>query len=262
MFYLSKLMWALIAPGHFLVALLAIGALMGLGRGRVRRIGTRLCAFVAVIFLFVALFPVGDWALTPLENRYTAQYPDHVDGIITIGEDEKIQISEARGIPTSLGVLRSYVAFAGLARQYPDARLVFSGGEAFHINGVTFGPARIVHDIMQELGVPVERMIFEDKSRTTYENALLTAGIVQPKPEENWLLVTSAWHMVRAMGCFRQTGWHVYPVPAGYMTTGRYSWRPHLNLAEHLDTLTIAVHEYYGLLAYWLMGRIPELWPV
>ena len=114
---------------------------------------------------------------------------------------------------------------------------------------------------MADIGVPTERMIFEKNSRNTYENAIFSADVVRPETSQKWLLVTSAWHMPRAIGCFRKAGWNVYPAPAGYFTTGKYRLHPLFQFEEQLHMLTMAAHEYVGLVAYRLMGRTSALWP-
>jgi uncharacterized SAM-binding protein YcdF (DUF218 family) len=104
-------------------------------------------------------------------------------------------------------------------------------------------------------------MTFESKSRNTYENAVFSADIVKPEASQNWLLVTSAFHLPRAMGCFRKAGWNVYAAPTGYFTTGKYRGYTSFNLEEQMLYLSLATHEYAGLVSYWLMGRTNALWP-
>jgi uncharacterized SAM-binding protein YcdF (DUF218 family) len=101
----------------------------------------------------------------------------------------------------------------------------------------------------------------EQTSRNTYENAVFSADLLHPDPSQKWLLVTSAWHMPRAMGCFRKAGWNVYAAPTGYFTPGDFSLRFHPDFIEQMSRLTIALHEYVGLAAYYMMGRTSALWP-
>ena len=75
--------------------------------------------------------------------------------------------------------------------------------------------------LFEALGIARERLVLEDKSRDTFENATLTARLVNPKPGERWLLVTSAWHMPRAMGCFRRAGVAVERWPVDYRAPRR-----------------------------------------
>ncbi|MDR3423560.1 MAG: YdcF family protein [Alphaproteobacteria bacterium] len=261
-FALSKLLWALISPSSLLILLLGMGLLLSsTQQPKLAKTGRVLCAFVALALATIAIFPVGDWALTPLENRFAFNPPDSVYGIIVIGGDERTDISEARAQPTALDSMRRYVVFADLARRYPDAKLVFSGGSVFPRAHAKMIDSDVALDIMASIGVPTGRMTVEKNSRNTYENAIFSAALAHPEPQQKWLLVTAAWHMPRAMGCFRRAGWNVSPAPAGYDTTGRYRLHPLFRFAEQMRNLTLAVHEYIGLVAYWLMGRTNALWP-
>lgn len=252
----------MVSPASLLILLLIVGlALEFTARPALVKAGRALCVFVAACFLIIALLPVGDWALTPLENRFAFDPPEQVDGIIVIGGDEQTEISEARNMPTALDSMRRYVTFADLARRYPDAKLVFSGGSPnLHPHAHRLD-SDIAREVLSDIGVPTDRMIFEKTSRNTYENAVFSADIVRPEASQKWLLVTSAWHMSRAMGCFRKAGWNVYAAPTGYATTGKYKLHPNFQFETQMRELTYAAHEYIGLISYRLMGRINALWP-
>ena len=95
--------------------------------------------------------------------------------------------------------------------------------------------AEVAKEALADVGVPVDRMIFEDKSRNTHENAINAAALVHPKPQEKWLLVTSAFHMPRSIASFRKAGWNVYPAPTDYMTSGKlYRGSCNFDFSEHL----------------------------
>jgi uncharacterized SAM-binding protein YcdF (DUF218 family) len=148
-----------------------------------------------------------------------------------------------------------------LARRYPNARLIYTGGSASFPQE---GPAEAIsaRALWLSLGVPAERMMFEAKSRNTFENAVFTRDLVKPKPGETWLLVTSAWHMSRSVGIFRRTGFPVVPYPVAYRTFG--DERDFQLSAPSLDKLTsleLGVREWIGLLAYWLSGKTNALFP-
>ncbi len=105
-------------------------------------------------------------------------------------------------------------------------------------------------------------MTFEDKSRNTWENAIFTRDLVNPKPGDTWLLVTSAWHMPRAMGIFRKAGFKVTAYPVDYLTYGnsRDLHPPRLALDE-MERLENALHEWIGLVAYRLTDKTDALFP-
>jgi len=104
-------------------------------------------------------------------------------------------------------------------------------------------------------------VIYEDRSRNTWENAVLSHRLVQPKPGETWLLVTSASHMPRAMGCFREAGWNVTPWPVNYTTGGSPRAWYDAPFPTRLNQFEGALREWIGLVAYWLLGRMQAPFP-
>jgi len=99
-------------------------------------------------------------------------------------------------------------------------------------------------------GLDPARVSSENRSRSTHENAVISAATIKPKPEERWLLVTSASHMPRAVGAFRKSSFAVEPWPIYDLES----------YAQH--TTSVARHEVLGLVAYWLLGRTSALFPL
>ncbi len=92
-FILSKVLWGFFSPGNALVLLFLLGAFLSIAHGEGRRhFGRQLCFSLALIFFLCAIFPVGEWMLLPLENRFEPVKPDHVDGIILVGGDENPEL--------------------------------------------------------------------------------------------------------------------------------------------------------------------------
>lgn len=260
-FILSKIFWLLVAPANFLTLLLALGACMAAARGEAwRRRGRRVCLAVAVAWFAIGLFPVGAWLIQPLEDRFPPETPARVDGVILLAGDENPRLTAARHQPAITTSARRYVAFASLAQAYPDARLAFVGGYPDFAADSALSNAAVARQALTGLGIAPERVVYEDKSRNTFENAVYAMDVVKPRKEENWLLVTSAYHMPRALQCFRAAGWTVYPATTDYFSAEGENAKIRFSIFEHLPPLHYAVHEYYGLVAYWLMGRIRWPW--
>ena len=149
---------------------------------------------------------------------------------------------------------------AKLARDYPNARIVYSGGDASLFgNGVR--ETDFVYPALESLGVARERVQIETQSRNTAENAAFTKLLVNPKPGERWLLVTSARHMPRAIGCFRKADFHVESYPVGWWAADALDVQWGRGLANGLERLDAAAYEWIGLFAYRLSGRTAELFP-
>ncbi|EBW1603766.1 YdcF family protein, partial [Salmonella enterica subsp. enterica serovar Kottbus] len=153
------------------------------------------------------------------------------------------------------------VETAILARRYPDSRIVVTGGGGTMINEGEADGATAPR-LLEALGVERARMVLEDQSRDTYENAVFTHKLVEPKPGETWLLVTSAFHMPRSVLLFRKAGFEVVPWPADYRSTGEDG--PGLtghNIIHTMQTTGVALKEWIGLVAYRLTGRTDSVLP-
>lgn len=263
MFYvLSKVFWFFATPSNAL----AILALLGVGLAwvkRLRRLGLALAGVSAAGLLVAGLSPLANWAILPLEDRFPAFRDDGrpVDGVVVLGGAVQAEESFGRGQLTVNEAAERVLALADLARRYPGAKIVFSGGGGTLFVDET-PEADAVEKFLDTLGLPRERVLFENQSRTTSENAVFTRRLVGPKPGERWLLVTSAWHLPRAVGCFRQAGFSVTPYPVDFRTRGPSdAWRTFTFASEGLRRLDLAAREWAGLVGYRLAGRTDALFP-
>lgn len=257
MFVLSKIAWAVAMPGNLLLLLLLAG-LAALLAGW-RELGLAVAGFAALALLAIAILPIGAWLARPLEDRHPQ--PDlagrRIDGIVVLGGASLPALTADREAPQINMAAERLIAFVSLARRYPEAKLVFTGGQGT-LAQAPLSEADVARRVFAELGLAPERVIFEGKSRNTYENALLARPLAQPQPGETWLLVTSALHMPRAVQVFAAQGWQVLPYPVDYLTLSRTEgpfaeWG--FDLAGHLVLANAAIREWIGLAAYRLLGR-------
>ncbi|TGP26629.1 MULTISPECIES: YdcF family protein [unclassified Mesorhizobium] len=259
-YYLSKILWFFVQPLNLAIFLLLAGLLAALfGRRRLAATGS------VVAFLILALSAwtsVGAMMLTPLEERFQKPaLPEKIDGIVVLGGGFEGAINLVRGGYELNSGGDRMVETAILARRFPQAKVVVSGG-----NGELFldgeGDADTAPRLLTALGVSADRLILENKSRNTYENAVFSRRLVEPKPGETWLLVTSAFHMPRAKALFDKAGFPTIPWPVDYRTSGKEGiglFRD--NPADSLQATTTAIREWTGLFAYWLSGRIDQPFP-
>ena len=221
-----------------------------------RRLRLVLCA-TALLGLAIVFLPTGAWLLRPLENRYAP--PDlegqRVDGILVLGGGIDPVASAEQGRLVLNGAAERMVALLELARQYPQARLAFTGGTASLLYPDEKESA-FVPDLLRRNGIDPARLVLESESRNTRENAVFSKRLLQPRPGERWLLVTSAWHVPRAVGCFEAVGWPVTPYPVdakvGPARIGLTRWLPLSNLLM----AELGLREWIGLIAYRLKGYI------
>lgn len=261
-FYLSKIVWFFAQPSSLLILAAALGA--GLLWGRFARAGRRLVTISTILLLVAAYTPLGQALILPLENRFSPadlSQGTPPDGLIVLGGAQDMLVTAARGSPALTEAGERMTETAALARRFPEARIVFTGGSGAILYDHE-AEARGAADLFAGLGIARDRLELEARSRNTYQNAVFTRELVGPGADERWLLVTSAAHMPRAMGVFRAAGFDVEPWPVDYRTRGpadltRFFYTP----SEGLRRVDMAVREWAGLAVYRLTGRTDTLFP-
>ena len=248
-------------PQNFLIGLSLLGSLLLLTR--FTRLGRALLVMSAVMLAVCGFSPLGNLLLYPLESRFPTWSPSQAapDGIIVLGASIDVDMSRAHGIPVVGTSADRIIRTTALARKYPNARVVFTGGSPNLISSDA-KEADLAAEIFESLGIDKSRLILERRSRNTYENALFTKAMVDPKPGERWLLVTSAYHMPRSIGLFRKAGFAVEPCPVDWRVGTGSDVVSFTDIAEDgLSRTNVAVREWLGLIAYRAAGRIDELLP-
>lgn len=259
-FYLGKLAFLVLRPSNLLLLLALAGLLGSLGRRRAWA-GTALALGIGGMAA-ATLLPLGNWAIAPLEDRFPAPpgWPERVDGVVVLGGGVFAQVAVPRGRVAIGDQGERYLALLAFAGRYPQAKVVFTGGIG-SAQGNLAPESRVIAMLLDDAGVPPGRVLLEGDSRTTAENARNVAALVRPRADERWYLVTSAAHMPRAMGAFRQVGWEPIPWPVDYRSPGPWDARPELLVATRLQELDDAFYEIGGLAYYRLLGWTNALFP-
>ncbi|WP_045836838.1 YdcF family protein [Hyphomicrobium sp. 99] len=261
-FIASKIIFFCIQPSSLAFFALAAGILL-LKFGRPKPAGFFLSVGFGIIVLF-GFLPGGNLLVLPLEQRFATRVPEvpqgKIDGIILLGGFEDGSITDRRGGLALNESAERLTETLRLAHALPDAKVVFTGG-----SGSLFGGEGIGSDIRKffiDAGIEPSRIVIENNSRNTYENALFTKRLLKPTSEDKWLLVTSAFHMPRAVGVFRKVGFDVVPYPVDFRTRGRIdAIRPFDSISAGMERTDLAAKEWIGLLAYWMSGRSTSLFP-
>ena len=256
---LGAFLWGILAPDRLLLIGLTVGC--ALLYSRHRRIGRRLLVGTCTGLILVACLPIEDWVMLPLESRFPARpaVPDSIDGIIVLSGAGNRDVTVWRDQATLSDNAERLVSFVALAHRHPEARLVVSDGPSLGTGEGTLG-ATTAKKLFEELGLPIERVEFEEQAHNTYENGVFSRSLVEPKDTETWVLVTSAFHVPRAVGVWRELGWEVIPYPVDYrVRPGLLSLG--LDPAGSLQALSMGVKEWGALLLYRFIGRTASLFP-
>lgn len=261
-FFISKLAGHFTTPSNFILLVGIAGVLLLIFRRR--KAGITFCVISILLGIAGGLTPVPALAIAALENRFPVpQITSPPTGIILLGGAIDTEVSGTRNVPSMTSAGDRIIEFAELARKYPQAKLFLSGGADYEDDTVHISESAFTKDVLVQLGIPAERISMEEKSRNTAENATESFKVLKPQTNETWLLVTSASHMPRAVGCFRAAGFrNLIPYPVDFRTPAG-NWRMMIpyKVSDSLSFLDLAGHEWIGLLAYWLTGRTSAFFP-
>ncbi len=259
-FLASKLIWALISPDS-LIVLLGLSAWLALLVGW-QRLARRLLSLCTLLLVLIGFLPVGEWLIAPLENRFAANaaLPAQADGVIVLGGALDAVKSSAWNQAELGNAADRVTGFLHLAYLYPTAQLVFTGGSGTVLEQ-EFKEADSMRVLLEQLGLGNRAIVFESESRNTFENAVNSKALVAPAPGSNWVLVTSAFHMPRAVGIFCGQDWTVYPYPVDHYSRKGNLLRVQFQFSNNLEILRMAVREWIGLIAYRVSGRSAQLLP-
>lgn len=256
MFLAAKLLAFATQPLAWVALLLVLGLLL---QRRWRRAGMGLIWLALGVLLLQGWEPLPNALVRRLEARYpaVASLPDaqRYAGLVVLGGAlEPSYVWQGHDQPALNDAAERMTAALPLLQRYAHLQLLFSGGEGELLaRGLTEAErARIFYASM---GVAPQRLRFEPAARTTYENAVMTAALPGIDKSRPWLLVTSAWHMPRAMATFEKAGWNVTPYPVDFRAGVETPWNRY-SLVSGAGRWHLALHEYLGWLAYRLSGKL------
>jgi uncharacterized SAM-binding protein YcdF (DUF218 family) len=260
-FLLSKTLGTMLLPVNFLIGAGVLGAILLLTR--CAALGRRLLAASVLLLALCGFSPVGKLLILPLEQRFPPWDPSRgaPDGIVVLGGGIEPDLSAAHGRPVLDHSGDRLVAAAELARQYPNARIVYSGGNANLVGDDSAKEADYALSMLEDLGVAKARLTAERLSRNTVENAEFARTVAKPKEGERWLLVTSAFHMPRSIGLFRKAGFKVEAYPVDWRASPSTALSFSSVAMNGLDRTEVAMREWIGLAAYRLTGKTDDFLP-
>jgi uncharacterized SAM-binding protein YcdF (DUF218 family) len=259
-FIVSKTLFFFTLPSNLLI-LLAIAGTVLLFTKRVRA-GRALLLVGMLAIVILGLSPLSKVLFHVLESRFppwNASGPAPT-GFIILGGSIDPDISAARNAVSLTDAAERLTIVPELARRYPGARLIYTGGNA----SLFGGPLEETYaaQLLASFGIPPQRLETEARARNTLENAVYTKAMVAPKPGERWVMITSAYHMPRAMAAFRGVGFDVEAFPVDWQTgDGSDLFWPFRSFVGGLGFTDTAAREFLGLLSYRLTGRSQELFP-
>jgi uncharacterized SAM-binding protein YcdF (DUF218 family) len=234
----------LLPPGLFVMLLLSLGVLL-LRSGH----GLGWLTVVIAMALYTCSIPlVGRALLRPLEHSYRPPARPQADVIVMLGGGAVNGTPNISGLGNLSGAGAQRLLTTALLYHQTKLPIIVSGGRVFADDG---NEAQIARQELMALDVPAKQIVAEDKSRNTMQNALYTKEFLAAHGWTHPLLVTSAFHMKRAVIDFHRYGVIVTPYPCGYLTSAQQSASVNLFMpsTKGLSESTTALHEYLGIIA-------------
>ncbi|MDD5104091.1 MAG: YdcF family protein [Desulfuromonadaceae bacterium] len=207
-------------------------------------------ASISIIFALAiwgcSISPVTDNIMLPLESGVAI--PDTISGdviiLLSAGSYDAVPDLTGTGMPDE-DMLGRLITAARLYRilQVP---VIVSGGVP---PGEKAPKAAAAGRILIDLGIPRDKLIIEDRSANTLENAGNSSTVCRQRNFKRPILVTSAYHIKRSIMAFNKFGMHVLPVPANFRNGHRqeYGWSSFLASADALETAQRALREFVAL---------------
>ena len=253
-FYLSKILWLIVNPFNIFIFITLFTMFLYFINFR------RLSLIIYLInFIFIALisfFPIGSYLTYIIEKEFhtNTKIPKRVDGILILGgATNPLLFKEFDQISLNDSAER-LVESVMIIRKFEKAKVIFSGGSGI-VNRSDLGHSQVAKLFYKKMGVDINKIFFEDKSRNTHENIIYSKKIAKPKKNENWLLITSAFHMKRALLIAEKNNWKLIPYAVDFKNIKEFKLTPNLNLLSNLNSFQSGLHEWLGLVSYYLMGR-------
>ncbi|GGA53812.1 YdcF family protein [Pelagibacterium lentulum] len=258
-FNLSKLLSFFLVPSNILLLVLLVA--LGFWLLKFRKTAATLGIASITGMALAAWSPLGAAALGTLEDRFARPpLPSDVAGIILLGGAVDTHISHDRDALTLNEAGERVIETRMLAERYPDAVVFLSGGGGHLFHDGTLTESELARQTLIAAGVDGDRIEMEERSRNTCENASETTAALGDRASGTWILVTSASHMPRAVGCFRAASFAVIPYPVDFRTkSGNINWSA--TASSGLAAIDLAAHEWIGLVTYHLAGFTEELFP-
>ena len=258
-FWVSKIFWLLAQPIS-VVFLLLLAAVLAVLSGR-KRIAVAALVLGLLVQGAVSFTNLGYVILQPLEDRFAipATAPEAVDAIIMLGGATLERPSSARQIAELNEAGDRLTTTLWLARKYPRAQIVISGGSGA-LTDEGEAEATTAARFFRAFDIPEARLVLEGESRNTDENVAYTKSLLGDA--KSIILVTSAFHMPRSVGIFEKAGLTVIPWPTDYRTPGPQGFGFDIaNPVQNLSVTTVAIKEWVGLLVYNWTGKTNTLLP-
>lgn len=242
-FFLKKLLSALLLPIPIVIALLFIALILFWTMRHYQKTNITLILALLTLLTF-SLHPIPNIMINRLESQYPtlAIMPANAAAIVVLGGGVRGNTESPPNTQLSSASLSRLIEAFRLYHQQPNSKIILSGGRVYG----SVSESKTMRNLALVLGIPTKDLMIENGSRDTYHEALYLKPILT---HQTFVLVTSAYHMPRAIALFKKQGMHPIAAPTQFIAKqNSYTIKYYLPNATNLIISDIAIHEYLGLL--------------
>jgi uncharacterized SAM-binding protein YcdF (DUF218 family) len=255
-FYIAKVINYLLEPLYILSFFLVVLIFLLLFTNFKKL--TIFCAkFLLILFLFFGYTPLSNFLLNKLEDFIKpSKYPvQQLTGVIILGGsfDLELESKERNEVLLNSSAERLTKALE-IYKKNPKLLILFSG-TSNKIKTVGWSQSDIAKKFFLDQGVRVENLIFENKSKNTFENISYSKDIIKNN-KGTWGLITSASHMPRSYFAFKKQGLILEPISVDYKTGTSSIFWINFDIKKGLENWNIILHEVVGIFYYKITGKI------
>lgn len=255
-FYIAKVANYLLEPLHILSFFLVILIFLLLFTN-FKKLTIFFAKFLLILFLFFGYTPFSNFLLNKIEDFIkTSKYPvQQLTGVIVLGGsfDLELEPKERNEVFLNSSAERLTKALE-IYKKNPRLLILFSGASN-KINPIGWNESDMAKKFFLEQGVRLENLIFENKSRNTFENIIYSKDIIKTN-KGTWGLVTSASHMPRSYFGFKKQGLILEPISVDYRTGTSPIFWINFDIKKGLENWNIILHEVVGISYYKITGKI------
>jgi len=257
-FYLSKFLWYLFNPFNCIIFLLILSVILNFLK--LLKFSKIILYFAFFLFFITGALPTGSYLLYLLEKNYhnKVNLPENVDGILILSGATSPFLTKEYDQISLNGSVERLTESIQLMKKYPKAKVFFAGGSGY-IEYPDLNHSDVAKKFYESLDVNTKNIFFDKTSRNTYENIVFAKKKFNPNKDEKWVLVTSAFHLKRAINVGEQLGWEFIPYATDYKLPKKFRWKLSFNFFGNLSSFQRSSHEWVGIISYYLMGRSSKI---
>ena len=260
-FLMAKIFWFLFNPLNVFLFITSFTFIAFLFRLRIIKF---IFLFTwTLLLLFIFIFPTGNYLIHILEKKYNQDTNlsnfEKIDGLLILGGSTDPYLSHIYNQIIFMGSAERLFESTRIIKQFPNAKVIFSGGSNKLINN-NYTESDNAKQFFNEMDISQNKIIYENKSRNTFENIFLSKQISNYKKGEVWIVISSAYHLNRAILVAEKLDWKLLPYATDFQQPKKINFFPNFNLFSNLAAIQLASHEWVGLIAYYLMGRISKIY--